>query len=309
MISKKSQLQIEVMREGGKRLSWVLDQILKEVKPQVALWQLDKLAENLIKKQGGQPSFKMVPGYRWTTCININEGVVHGIPGEYRLKENDLVSIDMGMFYPPTGGFHTDMARTLCVRTQNSKVKTQNDKFIKVGEEALKKAIGMAKAGNRVGHISQAMEEVIRKAGFSPIEVLTGHGIGEKLHEEPQIPCLLSEKLEKTPLLENGMVLAVEVIYTQGKPEVVLNHDGWTIKTADGKLAGLFEDTIVIDKDKPLVLTRLNKNLPSAEPCFSNKNLPSAEPCFSNKNLPSAEPCFSNKNLPSAEPCFSQTRN
>jgi len=271
MISKKSQLQIEVMKEGGKRLSWVLDQILKEVKPQVALWQLDKLAENLIKKQGGQPSFKMVPGYRWTTCININEGVVHGIPGEYQLKEGDLVSLDMGMFYPPAGGFHTDMARTLCVRTQNSpakrdpapreKLKTQKDVFLEVGEKALRKAIGIAKAGNRVGHISQAMEEVIRKAGFSPIEVLTGHGIGEKLHEEPQIPCLLSEKLEKTPLLENGMVLAVEVIYTQGKPEVILNHDGWTIKTTDGKLAGLFEDTIVIDKDKPLVLTRLNKNL------------------------------------------------
>ena len=270
MISKKSQLQIEVMKKGGERLSWVLDQILKEVKPQVALWQLDKLAENLIKKQGGQPSFKMVPGYRWTTCININEGVVHGIPREYRLKENDLVSIDMGMFYPPTGGFHTDMARTVLVpRTKNKIQGEERKRFLRVGEKALKKAIGMAKAGNRVGHISQAMEEVIRKAGFSPIEVLTGHGIGEKLHEEPQIPCLLSEKLEKTPLLENGMVLAVEVIYAQGEPEVVLNHDGWTIKTADGKLAGLFEDTIVIDKDKPLVLTCSNKNLPSAEPCFS----------------------------------------
>jgi len=270
MISKKSQLQIEVMKEGGKRLSWVLDQILKEVKPQVALWQLDKLAENLIKKQGGQPSFKMVPGYRWTTCININEGVVHGIPGEYQLKEGDLVSLDMGMFY---GGFHTDMARTIRVKGQENK-RVKNDEFLKVGQKALSRAISMAKAGNRVGHISQAMEEIIREAGFSPIEVLTGHGIGEKLHEEPQIPCLLSEKLEKTPLLENGMVLAVEVIYAQGKPEVVLNHDGWTIKTADGKLAGLFEDTIVIDKDKPLVLTRSNKNLPSAEPCFSNKNLP-----------------------------------
>ena len=256
------------VKEGGKRLSWVLDQILKEVKPQVALWQLDKLAENLIKKQGGQPSFKMVPGYRWTTCININEGVVHGIPGEYRLQENDLVSIDMGMFYPPAGGFHTDMARTIRVKEQESR-RVKSDEFLEVGEKALEKAIKAAKAGNRVGHISQAMEEVIRKAGFSPIEVLTGHGIGEKLHEEPQIPCLLSEKLEKTPLLENGMVLAVEVIYAQGEPEVVLNHDGWTIKTADGKLAGLFEDTIVIDKDKPLVLTQLNKNLPLAEPCFS----------------------------------------
>ena len=252
MISIKNQNQIRVMKEGGKRLSWVLDQILKEVKPQVALWQLDKLAENLIKKQGGQPSFKMVPGYHWTTCIDINEGVVHGIPGKYRLKENDLVSVDIGMFYQ---GLHTDMARTLRVRTQNSKLKTQNDKFIKVGKEALRKAISVAKVGNRVGHISQAMEGEIRKAGFSPIEVLTGHGIGRKLHEEPQIPCFLSEKLKKTPLLRKGMVLAVEVIYAQGKPEVILSHDGWTIKTADGKLAGLFEKTIVVGQGQPLVLT------------------------------------------------------
>ncbi|MCJ7829701.1 M24 family metallopeptidase, partial [Patescibacteria group bacterium] len=174
MISKKSQLQIEVMKEGGKRLSWVLSQILKEVKPQVALWQLDKLAEKLIKKQGGQPSFKMVPGYHWTTCIDINEGVVHGIPSKYRLKENDLVSVDIGMFYR---GFHTDMARTIRVKDlpvgkagQESR-RVKSDEFLEVGEKALEKAIKAAKAGNRIGHISQAMEGEIRKAGFSPIEV------------------------------------------------------------------------------------------------------------------------------------------
>jgi methionyl aminopeptidase len=253
MIPKKNQAQIKVMQEGGKRLSWVLSQVLKEIKPQVALWQLDRLAENLIKKQGGQPSFKMVHGYHWATCININEGIVHGIPNEYRLKENDFISIDIGMFYQ---GFHLDMAQT--VKVQASKRKLTKDNFLKIGEKALKKAIGMAKAGNRVGHISQAMEKEIKKAGFSPIEALTGHGVGEKLHEEPQIPCFLAEKLEKTPLLENGMTLAVEVIYAQGKPDIVLANDGWTIKTADGKLSGLFEETIVVRKDQPLVLTPLN---------------------------------------------------
>ena len=253
MISKKNHAQIRVMQEGGKRLSWVLSQVLKEVKPQVALWQLDRLAENLIKKQGGRPSFKMVHGYHWATCININEGIVHGVPNEYRLKENDFVSIDIGMFYQ---GFHLDMAQT--VKVQTSKQKLTKDKFLEAGEKALKKAISMAKAGNRVGHLSQAMEKEIKKAGFSPIEALTGHGVGEELHEEPQIPCFLAEKLEKTPLLENGMTLAVEVIYAQGKPDVVLAHDGWTIKTADGKLSGLFEETIVVRKDQPLVLTPLN---------------------------------------------------
>ena len=277
MISIKTEVQIEVMKEGGKRLSWVLSQILKEVKPQVALWQLDKLAEKLIKKQGGRPSFKMVPGYHWATCININEGIVHGIPNKYLLKENDLVSVDIGMFYQ---SLHTDMARTVLVQSsklspsttlrsstprslrleevdgeRSRTVKVKSDEFLKVGEKALAKAISVAKVGNRVGHISQAMEDEIRKAGFSPIEVLTGHGIGRKLHEEPQIPCFLNEKLEKTPLLGKGMVLAVEVIYAQGKAEVVLSHDGWTIKTADGKLAGLFEKTILVGQGQPLALT------------------------------------------------------
>ncbi len=251
MISIKTKVQIEVMKEGGKRLSWVLSQILKEVKPQVALWQLDKLAEKLIKKQGGQPSFKMVPGYQWTTCIDINEGVVHGIPGKYRLKENDLVSVDIGMFYR---GFHTDMARTIRVKEQESR-RVKSDEFLEVGEKALEKAIKAAKAGNRIGHISQAMEKEIRKAGFSPIEVLTGHGVGKKLHEGPPIPCLLMGKIKQTPLLKNGMTLAIEVIYSQGQPDVVLSHDGWTIKTADGKLAGLFEKTIMVGQGQPLVLT------------------------------------------------------
>ena len=254
MIQIKNPNQIRVIKEGGKRLSWALSQILKEAKPQVALWQLDKLAEKLIKKQGGQPSFKMVPGYHWTTCIDINEGVVHGIPGKYRLKENDLVSVDIGMFYK---GFHTDMARTIRLKEQENR-RIKSDEFLEVGEKALEKAIKAAKAGNRVGHISQAMEEEIRKAGFSPIEALTGHGVGKKLHEEPPIPCLLWEEIGKTPLLKNGMVLAIEVIYAQGKPDLVISDDNWTIKTADGKLAGLFEETIVIRKDHPLILTPLD---------------------------------------------------
>jgi methionyl aminopeptidase len=256
VIPIKTENQIKMMKEGGKRLSWVMEKILKEVKTGVALFQLDKLAEDLIKKQGGKPSFKMVPKYHWATCININEGVVHGIPDTYQLKENDLMKIDIGMFYR---GLHTDMARTILVQTTNNREQGgEKKRFLRVGEKALRKAIRVAKAGNRVGHISQAIEEEVRKAGFSPIEVFSGHGVGEKLHEEPQIPCLLVEKIERTPLLKKGVVLAVEVIYAQGKPEVVLGHDGWTVKTADGRLAGLFEDTIIIQTKKPLVLTALD---------------------------------------------------
>jgi len=254
MIPIKTEKEIKIMKEGGQKLALVFAEVVKRIKPGVSLKKLDDLAEELIIKQGGLPSFKTVKGYHWTTCININEGVVHGIPNDYQIKEGDLVSLDMGMLYK---GFHTDMARTLCVRVQNSKCKSQDEKFLEAGREALKAAIKAAKAGNRVGHISAAIEKVIRKAGFSPVEDLTGHGVGKKLHEDPQIPCFLAQPINKTPVLQPGMTLAIEVIYTWGKPDLVLAEDGWTIKTADGKPAGLFENTVLITKKEPVILTDL----------------------------------------------------
>jgi len=248
MIPIKTAKEIGLMREGGRKLAGVLDQVLRAVKPGVSLKELDQLAESLVKKQGGKPSFKMVKGYHWATCININQGVVHGVPGNYRLRNGDFVSVDIGMFYK---GLHTDMARTIPVQTKN-------DIFLKTGEKALKKAIKATKPGNRVGHISKAIEKEIKKAGFSPVKALTGHGVGKKLHEDPQIPCFLKGKIERTSQLKLGMTLAIEVIYTQGKPDVVLAPDGWTVKTADGKLAGLFEDTVVVTAKGGKVLTKLN---------------------------------------------------
>ena len=266
MIPIKTEKEIKIMKEGGQKLALVFAEVVKRIKPGVSLKKLDDLAEELIIKQGGFPSFKTVKGYHWTTCININEGVVHGIPNDYQIKEGDLVSLDMGMLYK---GFHTDMARTLWVQNPKSKFPAspamsadrqagrQNPKFLEAGREALKAAIKAAKAGNRVGHISAAIEKVIRKAGFSPVEDLTGHGVGKKLHEDPQIPCFLAQPINKTPVLQPGMTLAIEVIYTWGKPDLVLAEDGWTIKTADGKPAGLFENTVLITKKEPVILTDL----------------------------------------------------
>jgi len=254
MIPIKTEREIKLMKEGGQKLAFVFAEVVKKIKPGVSLRQLDSLAEELIIKQGGFPSFKTVKGYHWATCININEGVVHGIPNDYQIKEGDLVSLDMGMLYK---GFHADMARTLCIRMQNSKCKSQNEKFLKVGEKALKMAIKAARPGNRVGHISAAIEKVIRKAGFSPVEDLTGHGVGKKLHEEPQIPCFLARPITQTPVLQPGMTLAIEVIYTLGKPDLILADDGWTIETADGKLASLFENTVLATKKEPVILTDL----------------------------------------------------
>lgn len=255
MIPIKSEEELAIMAEGGRRLVWVFEKVFREIKPGVRLSFLEDLANQLIASQGGQPSFKMVKGYHWATCICVNQGVVHGIPGEYQIKKADLVSLDMGMYY---GGFHTDMARTLRVRMQNGKCKMQNDKFLEAGKRALKKAIEVAKPGNRLGHISRAIEQEIRKAGFRPVEALTGHGIGKELHEEPLIPGLVKDEIEKTPILKPGMTLAIEVIYAQGQPDLVIKEDGWTIETEDQKLAGLFEDTIVITKTGPQVLTNSN---------------------------------------------------
>jgi methionyl aminopeptidase len=263
MIPIKKEKEIKLMKEGGRKLALVFGEVVRKIKPGVSLKQLNDLAEELIIKQGGFPSFKTVKGYRWATCININEGVVHGIPNEYQIKDGDLVSLDMGMLYK---GFHTDMARTLWV--QNPKCKfpaspagRQNPKFLEAGKEALKAAVKAAKAGNRVGHISATIEKVIRKAGFSPVEDLTGHGVGKKLHEDPQIPCFLAQPINKTPVLQPGMTLAIEVIYTWGKPDLVLAEDSWTIKTADGKPAGLFENTVLVTKKEPVVLTDLEIGL------------------------------------------------
>jgi len=239
----KNKEEIKVMKEGVKRLRRILRRVLNKAKPGIRLSQLDRLAESLIEKQKGLPSFKMVPGYKWATCINVNQGVVHGIPDNYRLKENDVVSIDMGMKF---GGLNVDEAWTVEVTNQDSKLKTQNEKFLEVGRRALEKAIKMAKAGNRVGHISLAIEKEIKKAGFSPIQALTGHGVGRKLHEEPKIPCYLQEKIVVTPLLKPGMTLAIEVIYSKGSPELILKNDGWTLETADGSLAALFEKTVFV---------------------------------------------------------------
>lgn len=252
MIPIKTEDEIKQMQEGGEKLAEVMRGVLKQVRPGVKLSELDKLAEVLIEKQGGESSFKMVPSYHWATCINVNEGVVHGVPHKYRIKNGDVVSVDMGMFFK---GLHTDMARTLRVRVQRAKLKVQSDEFLEAGRRALKKAIEAARLGNRVGHISQAIEQEIKKAGFSPIQSLTGHGVGKELHEGPQIPCFLRGDIEKTTKLKPGMTLAIEVIYSQGKPEVVLNDDNWTINTEDGSLAGLFEDTIAVTTGELLVLT------------------------------------------------------
>lgn len=246
----KTEAEIEIMRLGGRKLASVRESLSEKVSEGVSAWEIEELAVRLIKKEGAEASFKMVKGYSWATCVNVNEGLVHGIPKkDVVFKKGDVVSVDLGIYY---NGFHTDTSFTKAI---NPDTKIAN--FLQVGKVAIKRAIDKACPGNFVYDISEAIETPIKKAGFSPIRALVGHGVGRALHEEPRIPCFVPGAKESSPKLTAGAVLAIEVMYCLGQPEVVLNNDGWTISTADGKMSALFEDTVAVTNKGPIVLTTL----------------------------------------------------
>ncbi len=255
MINIKTKEEIDKMREGGAILSKVLREVLNSIKPGVSEIEIDQLAEKLIFQNGAEPGFKKVPGYNYSICVSTNDVVVHGIPTEYKFKEGDVVGIDCGVFYK---GFHTDMAETIVVNSEKLKVESlEIDRFLETGKKALNAGIKNAIAGNRIGHISQAIEEIVVGSGYSVVKTLVGHGVGRELHEDPEVPGYLATRLEKTPVLKAGMTIAVEVIYNMGADEVMYKgDDNWTIATGDESLAGLFERTIAITDGQPLILTQ-----------------------------------------------------
>ncbi len=257
MIDIKNPHELEVMTEGGKILSDVLHEVVRYAKPGVTEIELDKMAEKLIRSRGGEPGFMKVPGYKYTVCVSTNDAVVHGIPTVYALKEGDVIGIDCGVYLK---GFHTDMSETVRIKSKTPNLKSQYDevdKFLDAGKRALEEAIAVAKPGNHIGHISKTIQDVVEKeGGYSIVRSLIGHGVGRKLHEEPEVPGFLAGKIEKTPKLVPGMTIAIEVIYNMGKPDVIYsNDDGWTIKTKDGSLSGVFERTVAVTLEGPKVLT------------------------------------------------------
>ncbi|OGC93163.1 type I methionyl aminopeptidase [Candidatus Amesbacteria bacterium RIFCSPHIGHO2_02_FULL_47_9] len=244
----KTAREIEIMREGGKMLAKIRDDAVRAVCPGMTTAQLDGIIDKAIERTGGMPSFKMVKGYHHATCINVNEVVVHGIPGSYKIKDGDKVGIDLGLFYK---GFHTDTSVTVTVNSD------RYDKFLQAGRDALQLAIAQAKGGKRIADISGAMQLAVERAGYSVVRALTGHGIGRELHEEPAVPCFVTGKYHHSPKIEAGMVLAIEVMYNEGGFEVAYkNDDGWTIVTTDGKISGLFEETVAVTRAGPVVLTK-----------------------------------------------------
>ncbi len=236
------------MADGGKILGQIKKELAAMVKEGVSSMDIEEKATELINASGGEASFKKVPNYHWATCVNVNAGLVHGIPSkEVVFHKGDLVSIDVGLFYR---GFHTDTSISVGVNLTKA-----NQKFLEAGMEALKHAIASARPGNRIFDISMAIQETIEKAGYTPIQALVGHGVGKNLHEEPAIPCFVAGPMAKSPTVVPGMTLAIEVMYTQGRPEIKIENDGWTISVRDDKISALFEETVAVTRHGPIVLT------------------------------------------------------
>ena len=245
MVKPRTERDLKLMRESGKITGRALKKVLENVKVDITGLQLNKIVEREIKRLGGDLSFTTVKGYKWGSCITINEQVVHGIPTGRNLKEGDLISIDLGAIYK---GWHTDAAWSVLVGSWK-----KQEKFLKVGEEALWLGIKQAVAGNTIGDISEAIQTKVESNGYSVVRALVGHGVGRNLHEEPEVPGY--GKKGTGLILQTGMTLAIEVIYTMGNYEVILEDDGWTISSADKSLAGLFEMTLAVGEKKAEVLT------------------------------------------------------
>ncbi|HXK52418.1 type I methionyl aminopeptidase [Candidatus Nomurabacteria bacterium] len=243
----KSNSDIEKMTRCGRISAGAMSAVLSNVRAGVSLIELDSVAADYISGSGAKASFMTVDNYRFTTCINVNEGIVHGLPNDYRLKDGDIVSIDLGALYL---GFHTDLSHTVEVGT------SKESEFLSAGKEGLEKAISKAVEGNRLGDISFEMQSAVEKHGWSVSRDLVGHGIGKQLHEDPYVPCY--GKPGKGMKLKENMVLAIEIIYQKGKPELALERDDWTYRTLDGSLSGLFEHTVVVGKTEPKILTVFN---------------------------------------------------
>lgn len=242
--------KLQAMTEGGARLGWIKGQLVDALKVGVTPLEIETLADKLIKDGGDKASFKMEPGYHHATCINKNEGMVHGIPNSTPFQPGDVVKIDMGLFH---NGYHLDTAITVQIEPKDPKV----TKFLETGQKALKAAIDVALPGNTVFDIGSTMQQILEEDGYGAIRDLTGHGIGRKLHMEPYIPCFADNR-NKKDILSEDQTIAVEAMYTMGDWHLVEDPDGWTLSTQDKSTAGYFEETVYITKDGPIILTAIN---------------------------------------------------
>jgi methionyl aminopeptidase len=246
MIIRKSEREIEAMAQAGRVVADTLALLGENMRPGVTTLELDELAEEFIRSQGGVPTFKGYHGFPASICTSPNSMVVHGIPGAYRVEEGDLISVDVGV---TLNGFVADSAYTFSVGTIDDEVQ----RLLDVCQAALEAGIEQARAGNHIGDISAAVQRVTEEAGSSVVKSLVGHGIGRSMHEEPQIPNW--GEPGRGPELAPGMTLAIEPMINAGSSEVVVAEDRWSISTDDGSLSAHFEHTVAVTEAAPRILT------------------------------------------------------
>lgn len=253
MIVLKSPEEIAVMRKASRIVAEILEEVAAAVRPGVTTDELDRMAEKLTLQKGARPAFK---GYKphdvvypKSLCVSVNHEIVHGIPSGRKLKSGDIVGLDFGVVYQ---GFFGDAARTVPV----GEVSEQAQRLMRVTREALYAGIGQARVGNRIGDIGRAVQQVAEQAGYAVVEDFAGHGIGRRLHEDPQVPNYFRPGMPNQRLQE-GMALAIEPMVNEGTAELEILDDGWTAVTADGKLSAHFEHSIVITANGPEILSEL----------------------------------------------------
>ena len=250
-ITIKSPKELEMMRQAGDVVAQAKARLMETISPGMTTLELDRIAEEEVRRLGAIPSFKGYTGagstpFPATICVSLNEQVVHGIPGRYVLRSGDIVSVDVGAI---VGGFHGDSAFTVGV----GEVSSEAQHLIDSTREALRQGITQARAGVRVGDISAAVQTYAEDRGYSVVRQYVGHGIGRALHEEPQVPNYGVSG--RGPLLRPGMTIAIEPMLNVGGWETAQLDDGWTVVTADGSLSAHFEDTIAITENGAVVLT------------------------------------------------------
>ena len=234
------------MARAGAIHAAVMDAIEDKIRPGVSTAELDRLAERFIRARGATPTFKGYRGFPGSICASPNAMIVHGIPGPYRLKGGDIISVDIGV---TLDGWVADAARTFAVGL----IGEEASRLLAATQEALHAGVAQCRAGRRMGDVSSAIQRVVEDAGFSVVRSLVGHGVGRSMHEDPQVPNY--GKPGKGPLLEEGMALAIEPMTTAGRPAVRVGGDGWAIFSQDGSPAAHFEFTVAITAGGPRVLT------------------------------------------------------
>ena len=246
MIIKKSPPEIEKMAQAGAILAATQDLLAENIRAGITTAELDRLAERFIRSRGATPTFKGYRGFPGSICASPNAMIVHGIPGPYRLEGGDIISIDVGV---TLDGWVADAARTFAV----DEIDEQAAGLLSATEESLHAAVAACRAGNRIGDISNAVQTVAEGAGLAVVRSLVGHGVGRSMHEDPQVPNY--GKPGKGPLLEEGMVLAIEPMTTAGRAAVRVGSDGWAIYSQDGSPAAHFEFTVAVTAGGPQILT------------------------------------------------------